>query len=219
MNVHREMTIVLADDHPIYRKGLKDVIESNLRFRVCGEADDGETALALIRELRPRIAVLDIEMPRRNGIDVARALQKEKLPVAVIIITMYDDDELFNDSMEAGAMGYILKDSATLEIIRGIERVAEGEFYVSAAMSSPAFQKKREFNPAQKERLGLYLLTNMERQVLKLISEEKSTKDISELLSISTRTVDNHRMHICTKLNLAGAYALIRFATKYRSLM
>ncbi len=219
MTTEGETTIVLADDHPIFRKGLRDVIEANLRFCVCGEAGDGEAALALIREHRPRVAVVDIEMPGCNGIEVTRAVDREKLPVSIIILTMYDDDDLFNEVMEAGAMGYILKDSAILEIVRGITRVAEGEFYVSAAMSSSTLRRKSEFQPIQRERLGLHLLTGRERQILQLIASEKSSREISEELNISPRTVDNHRVNICAKLNLSGVYTLIRFATKYKPLI
>lgn len=214
-----ETTVIIADDHPIFRKGLRDVIDSDPRFRVCGEAEDGETALSLIIREEPRVAVLDIEMPRISGIDVVRAVQSKHLPVSCIILTMYNDEELFDEAMEAGVRGYILKDSAILEIVRGIASVSEGEYFVSAAMTPAAFRNRNDTAPLLKERSGLHRLTEMEKVILRLIASEKSTKEISENLHISPRTVDNHRAHICSKLHLSGAYALITFAVKNKALL
>lgn len=217
--MNHDTTIVLADDHPIFRKGLRDVIEQNQHFRVCGEAENGERAFALITEHRPNVAILDIEMPKMSGIEVARAVFKMNLPTSLIILTMYEDENLFNDAMDAGVMGYILKDSAILEIVRGITKVAEGECFISSALTSTALRKRNDYQPQHKERLGLQLLSQTEKHILRLIAEDRTTREISELLHISPRTVDNHRSHICTKLNLTGVHALIRFAVKYKSVI
>lgn len=217
--MNQDTTIVLADDHPIFRKGLRDVLETAPHFAVCGEADNGEMAFALIEQHRPTVAVLDIEMPKMNGIEVARMVLKSNIPTSLIILTMYDDENLFNDAMEAGVMGYILKDNAIVEILRGVTKVAQGECYISAALTSNVLRKKNDFQPLHKERLGLHLLTHAEKIILRLIAEDKTTKEISEELHISPRTVDNHRAHISTKLNITGIYALIKFAVKYRSLL
>jgi two-component system, NarL family, response regulator DegU len=217
--MNQATSIVIADDHPVFRKGLRGIIESSPKFHVIGEAEDGETALALIREHQPNIAVLDIEMPKMTGLDVARVVKNETLPVALIILTMYDDGDLFDEAMDTGIMGYVLKDSAILEIVRGITNVAEGEYFVSAAMTSMALQKIPEYQPQQRERLGLHLLTQAEKQILRHIAADKTTKEISEVLHVSRRTVDNHRAHICAKLHLSGAFALIKFAVKHKSLL
>ena len=212
-------TVIIADDHPIFRKGLRDVIESSARFQVVGEADDGGAALDLIRKEVPDVAVLDIEMPQLSGIEIVRALRAERITVAVLILTMYDDEDLFNEVMDAGAQGYVLKDSAILEIVRGISAVARGEMFVSAAMTSAALRGKTESPTDQRTRLGLHLLTPTEKRVLRLIAEDRSSREISEMLNVSPRTVDNHRSHICSKLKITGVYALIRFAAKHRALL
>lgn len=215
----RETTIIIADDHPVFRKGLRDIIESQAQFNVLADAGDGEQALALITQHLPSVAVLDIEMPKLSGVDVTREVLKRNLPVSIIILTMYEDEDLYNEVMEAGAMGYILKDSAILEIVRGIGKVAEGEIYVSSAMTSAALRGKTESQSQLRDRLGLHLLSNMEKRVLRLVAEDRTTKEISEAIGISSRTVDNHRAHICSKLKITGVYALIKFAVKYRSLL
>jgi DNA-binding NarL/FixJ family response regulator len=214
--MNEPITVVIADDHPIFRKGLRDIIAADARFHVAGEAGDGPTALALIEKLLPRIAVLDVEMPGLTGIDVTRRIAAKKLPVSVIILTMYDDDDMFTEAMECGAMGYMLKDSAITDIARGLVMVAAGEFFVSSAMTSAALHGRGEHDPQFEQRVGLHHLTPAERSVLRLIAAEKSTQEIAVELHISRRTVDNHRHHICSKLNLTGAYALIRFAVQHR---
>jgi DNA-binding NarL/FixJ family response regulator len=219
MSIPNQTTVIIADDHPIFRKGLRHIIDSSSRFRVVGEADDGAAAWDLIRKEMPGVAILDIEMPNLGGLEVARKVQKDNLPVSILILTMYQDEDVFNEAMEAGAMGYILKDSAILEIIRGLTKVADGEVFVSSAMTSVALRGKSEARPQQRERLGLQLLTQAERRVLRLIAEERTSKEIAEVLNISLRTVENHRSHICAKLRITGVHALITFAVKYRSLL
>ena len=212
-------TIIIADDHPVFRKGLRDVIEGSAKFQVLGEADDGQAALELIMKEVPAVAILDIEMPKLSGIDIVRKVHEACLPVSTLILTMYEDEDLFNEAMDAGAMGYILKDSAILEIVRGITKVAEGEIFVSSAMTSAALRGRTEAEPQQRKRIGLHLLTQTELRVLRLIAEDKTSKEISAELNISPRTVDNHRAHICAKLKITGVYALIKFAVKYKSLL
>lgn len=212
-------TVIIADDHPIFRKGLRDVIEGSARFHVIGEADDGDEALSLIRREKPAIAVLDIEMPKRSGIDIVRIVREEHLPVSTMILTMYDDEDLFNEAMDAGAMGYILKDSAILEIVRGIGKVAAGEIFISSVMTSAAMRGKANGPSTHREKLGLHLLTHTERRILRYIGDDKTTKEISEELNISPRTVDNHRAHICSKLKITGVHALIKFAVNYKTLL
>lgn len=212
-------TVIVADDHPVFRKGLRDIIDGSARFQVVGEAEDGQAALELIRKVRPAVAVLDIEMPELSGVDIVRTLRAEHIPVSVLILTMYDDEDLFNEVMDAGAQGYVLKDSAILEIVRGISSVARGEMFVSSVMTSAALRGRPESPTDQRARLGLHLLTPTEKRVLRLIAEDRSSREISELLSVSPRTVDNHRSHICSKLKITGVYALIRFAAKHRALL
>jgi DNA-binding NarL/FixJ family response regulator len=212
-----EPTVIIADDHPILRKCLRDVTEHSARFRVLGEASDGAVVLALILEEIPDVAILDIEMPGLSGIDILRKVRDAGLHVSSLILTMYDDEDMFNQAVNAGAMGYILKDGAILEILKGLSKAARGEIFVSAAMTSAALRGKTEAHPQLRKRLGLHLLTPVERRVLPLIAEDKTTREISETLSVSPRTVDNHRAHICAKLKITGVNALIKFAVRYKA--
>lgn len=212
-------TVIIADDHPVFRKGLRDIIGSNAHLQVIGEADNGEAALALIMQHVPDVAVLDIEMPGLSGIEIVRRVREAALPVATLILTMYEDEDVFTEAMSAGAMGYMLKDSAILEIVRAVTSVAQGGIYISAALTSTVLRARNGATPQQREKLGLHLLSPTELRVLRMIADDKTSREISEELHISPRTVDNHRAHICAKLKLTGVHALIKFAFRHRSLL
>ncbi len=212
-------TVIIADDHPVFRKGLRDIIGSNGHLQVIGEADDGEAALALITTQVPDVAVLDIEMPGLSGIEIVRRVREAALPVATLILTMYEDEDVFMEAMNAGAMGYMLKDSAILEIVRAVTSVAQGGIYISAALTSTVLRARNGATPQQREKIGLHLLSPTELRVLRMIADDKTSREISEELHISPRTVDNHRAHICAKLKLTGVHALIRFALRHRALL
>lgn len=212
-------TVIIADDHPVFRKGLRDIIGSNGHLQVIGEADNGEAALALIMKEVPDVAVLDIEMPGLSGIEIVRRVRDAALPVAMLILTMYEDEDVFTEAMSAGAMGYMLKDSAILEIVRAVTSVAQGGIYISAALTSTVLRARNGATPQQREKLGLHLLSPTELRVLRLIADDKTSREISEELHISPRTVDNHRAHICAKLKITGVHALIKFALRNRALL
>lgn len=212
-------TVIIADDHPVFRKGLRDIIGSNAHLQVIGEADNGETALALIMQQVPDVAVLDIEMPGLSGIEIVRRVREAALPVATLILTMYEDEDVFTEAMSAGAMGYMLKDSAILEIVRAVTSVAQGGIYISAALTSTVLRARNGATPQQREKLGLHLLSPTELRVLRMIADDKTSREISEELHISPRTVDNHRAHICAKLKLTGVHSLIKFALRNRALL
>lgn len=212
-------TVIIADDHPVFRKGLRDIIGSNAHLQVIGEADNGETALALIMQQVPDVAVLDIEMPGLSGIEIVRRVREAALPVAMLILTMYEDEDVFTEAMSAGAMGYMLKDSAILEIVRAVTSVAQGGIYISAALTSTVLRARNGATPQQREKLGLHLLSPTELRVLRMIADDKTSREISEELHVSPRTVDNHRAHICAKLKLTGVHSLIKFALRNRALL
>jgi DNA-binding NarL/FixJ family response regulator len=212
-------TVIIADDHPVFRKGLRDIIGSNAHLQVIGEADNGETALALIMKEVPDVAVVDIEMPGLSGIEIVRRVRESALPVAMLILTMYEDEDVFTEAMSAGAMGYMLKDSAILEIVRAVTSVAQGGIYISAALTSTVLRARNGATPQQREKLGLHLLSPTELRVLRMIADDKTSREISEELHISPRTVDNHRAHICGKLKLTGVHSLIKFALRHRALL
>jgi len=210
-----QITVYIADDHPLFRRGVHEVIEENARFRLVGEAGDGEGALKDIRRLLPDVAVLDVEMPKLSGLDVARSIQRDGLGVSVILLTVHDEDVLFHKAREYGVMGYILKDSASEDLHVAIESVAAGDGFISAAVMKHAMRSKRQ-DTSGPNLIALDSLTVAERNVLRLIAEHKSTKEIAAELNNSPRTIGNHRVSICHKLNLHGALTLVRFAVENR---
>jgi DNA-binding NarL/FixJ family response regulator len=208
-----EIRIVIADDHPIVRKGLRSSIEEDPGLTVIGEASDGETALAMIKRLKPDVAVLDIDMPKMDGLAVGREVAKQKLKTEIIFLTFHSDEDLFRAAVEIGGKGYILKDSASQEIVAGVRAVAAGRPYLSSAITAQMLQKKETPPKAMGEELTSRL-TPTERRVMHLIAQGKSSKDIGAELSIHYRTVENHRTNICRKFEIEGegANALLRFA-------
>ncbi|PLX32833.1 MAG: DNA-binding response regulator [Ignavibacteria bacterium] len=212
----RLIDIVIADDHPLFRKGLHDVIEAEENLNIIGEAGDGATAYQLITTHKPQVAVLDIDMPEMNGLDLSEQLFKEKSSTGVIILTMYDDEALFNRAMDLGVTGYVLKDSAADDIVQGIETVAHGGYFLSPTLAGHAIKKNASFKEKQEERLGLMQLTPSERKILTMIAKEMTSAEIGNALHISPRTVEHHRSNIIGKLGLSGQYALVRFALQHR---
>ena len=205
-----QVRILLADDHPVVRKGLRMAIEEDVGLSIVGEAADGEAALALIVELLPQIAVLDIDMPKLDGFQVAREIAARHLPVATIFLTMHTGEDPFRAAMDLRAKGYILKDSAMLEIVAGIRAVAAGQPYLSSALTARLLQPPAPAGAPNDVLVSRLTLT--ERRIVQLIAADKSSKEIGEELSIQYRTIENHRTNICRKLGLEGANALLRFA-------
>lgn len=215
-----QIQVLIADDHPIVRKGLRTSIEEDPGIKVVAEASDGELALALVKKLRPHIAVLDIDMPKLDGLSVAREIVRQKLQTEIIFLTFHADEELFRTAMDLGSKGYILKDSAAQEIVAGVRAVAAGRHYLSSAITANLLQRREK--PEEKKKHALAeLLTPTEYRIMQLIADGKSSKEIGAELSIHYRTVENHRTNICRKLSLEGegANALLRFALQNRSLL
>lgn len=210
-------TVLIAEDHPVFRKGLTDVLRADATFRIVGEAADGERALALVRELRPRIAVLDIDMPKASGLAVAEAIQRDGLDTAVVMLTMYQDAKMLRRALDLGAKGYLLKDSAVTDIIACLQMVAAGRAYISAALSNELLERRADLPVA--ELSALAALSPAERRVLQRIAGGLTSAEIGQALGISPKTVENHRTHICRKLGLHGPQALLRFALEHRTLL
>jgi len=212
----KSISIVIADDHPIVRKGLREILEDERSFHVVGECENGTDALECIRERKPDVAIIDIDMPEMSGLDVAAVAHRDRLGTALLILTITDSAEMFNQAMEYGVTGYILKDAAVTDLVQGVRKVLRGEYFFSASMASKALlkQRSRDNMPALPSRFSE--LTPTERKILRFIAEDKSTSEIADILSISKRTVDTHRAHISQKLDLHGSYALVRFALQNR---
>ena len=212
-----EIRIVIADDHPIFRAGLKQTIESAPRFKVVGDAPDGQTALRLIEELRPEVIVLDINMPLLDGLEVVNEIRQRRLPGEIVFLTMHSEEAMFNKALALGVKGYVLKDSATTDIVNCLNAVITGQSYTSPTLTAYLFKRAARRTDATQQLPGLADLTPTERAVLRLIAEYKTSKEIADELHIHYRTVENYRSSICTKLNLRGSHALIKFALQHQA--
>jgi DNA-binding NarL/FixJ family response regulator len=210
-------TIVVADDHPLFRRGVTTTISQAEEFQVIGEADDGEQALDMLDRLRPDLALVDISMPVMDGLRLVRAARARGVTCAFVILTMFRDDEYFVEAMELGVMGYLLKDGATDEVIACLRAVARGKHYVSPAMSDLLVLRAK--GSAKDPAGSLNSLTPTERRIIRMIAEGKTSKDIAENLNVSFHTVNNHRAHICEKLHLEGPNRLLQFALEHKSIL
>jgi DNA-binding NarL/FixJ family response regulator len=208
--------VLVADDHPLFRKGLTDVLAGEPSFQVVAEATTGSDALTLIRRLQPRIAVLDIQMPGPDGLEVAGRVSDEGLEVDIVILTMHRDRQTFERALDLGVRGYVLKDSAVNEIVACLHMIAVGRAYISPGLSTELLDR-RAARDADDLETALSLLTPAERRVLTLIARGLTTAAIAEELGNSPRTIENHRSHICRKLDLSGPQALLRYAIERKT--
>ena len=215
-----KIKVLIADDHPIFRVGLVNVIKQNPKIDMVNEAENGEQALAMIRELKPDVAVLDVEMPGLNGLQVCEILNEENCPTKILILTLFKEISIYNKAMEIGAMGYLLKEHAPGELITAIETIARGEKYISHALQASLTQGKSHLIVDPKIKEVVDKLSNTEKKILKLIAEQKTTKEIAGKLFISEKTVENHRYNINKKLGLEGGQNnLLKFAIENKALI
>ena len=208
----QQVTILIVDDHPLLRRGVRDLIAESQRFRIVGEASDGEDAMRLVLSLKPEIAIVDIDMPRLNGLEMARALRRMDLPVSILLLTMYKEEDMFNAAMDLGAKAYVVKDNAANDVLAALEKVAQGETFLSSAMWDAGRRRGDRVQELLLSKPQLETLTPSERRILKLVGEDYTSKEIANALDLSVRTVDNHRQNICRKLNLHGTHSLLKFA-------
>jgi DNA-binding NarL/FixJ family response regulator len=215
--VKTEIKVVIADDHPLVRDGLRRAIEATPNLKVVAEAGDGQVALERIQSLNPDVAVLDIDMPLMSGFDVARALRERGVPSAVIFLTIHREEDFFNEALDLGARGYVLKDSAATDIVAAIKAVAEGQHFTSPAMTSYLVNRSRRAAEFRRGKPTLNDLTPTERRILTLIADYKTSKEIADELGVSHRTIETHRANICQKLELKGSHSLMKFALSHKS--
>jgi DNA-binding NarL/FixJ family response regulator len=208
--------VMIVDDHPLFRQGLKQAVEGDSRFAVVGEADNGQKALQLILQLHPDVAVLDVNLPGLNGLEVAAALRAQKSKVSLVILTMLKDEQAFNRALNLGIHGYVLKENITDEILNCIAAVSRNEAYVSPSMSEFLLRRRGRADTLASHKPGLDDLTVAEKRILKRVAAGKTTKEIAAELFISPRTVESHRANICEKLELTGANRLLQFALENR---
>ncbi len=202
------MRVLLADDHQIVRQGLRGLLEK-AGHEVVGEASDGHEALRLARTLSPDVAVLDLSMPHLNGLDAAREMHRVVPEIKTILLTMFTDKEYVLQAMKAGAKGYVLKTQAAEDLIRAIREISRGEVYLSPGVAASVVEAYLDRSDAPADRL-----TPRERQILQLIAEGNTTKEVAGLLNISFKTAESHRNHIMKKLDLHDVAGLVRYAVK-----
>jgi two-component system, NarL family, response regulator DegU len=210
------ISVVLADDHPLFRQGLEQTIKSDSRLKLVGQANNGSEALQLIQTLKPDIAVLDLNMPQLTGLDIAARVRDDELRTRIILLTMVQEEAAFSRAMNLGVSGYILKESAAIEIANGLIAVAAGLPFVSPALSTFMLKRRQRIESLAQRTPTLEDLTVAERRVLKRIAEKRSSKEIAIELEVSPRTVDTHRANIGAKLGLKGSNSLLQFAIENR---
>jgi DNA-binding NarL/FixJ family response regulator len=208
---------LIVDDHPLFRGGLRQVVQGDSRFELVGEAGDGLAAWQAIQEKKPDVAVLDVNLPGISGLDIARKISDQKLRTRVIILTMFKEEDLINRALDLGVNGFVLKENAVEDIVNAIVAAAEGGHYLSPAVSGFLVRRHRRAEALTAGKPGLDDLTKAECRILKLVAEKKTSREIAVELFISPRTVEAHRANICTKLNLRGSHSLLQFALENRS--
>jgi DNA-binding NarL/FixJ family response regulator len=212
-----ETRIVIADDHPVFLKGLVHVIKGDPGFRVVAECSNGREALASIEDLKPQIAILDVNMPGLTGLSAAREIARRKLPMEIVFLTIHSEEDLFREAMDTGAKGYLLKETASEDILKALRAVALGQHYVTPSLIGYLARFSRRSPAVSEEMLGLRNLTPTERRIMTLIADQKSSREIAAELFIHYRTVENHRTNICQKLSLHGHNALFKFAIQHKT--
>ncbi len=208
----QETTILIVDDHPLLRRGVRDVIAENPRFRIVGEASDGAEAIRQVSGLKPDIAIIDVDMPRVSGFELLRRLRQLPSTAMAVILTMYKEEDVFNTAMDLGAKAFVVKENAANDIMAALEKVTHGETYLSPAMFEAGQRRSDRVQELLLNKPQIETLTPSERRILKLIGEDFTSKEIANFLKLSVRTVDNHRQNICRKLNLHGTHSLLKFA-------
>lgn len=212
----KEIRVIIADDHPIFRTGLRQIIVSE-KILIIAEASNGEEAFEKVKELKPDIVILDINMPVMNGLEVLEKIKGTKINVKSILLTGHNNEKMFNKAMDTGASGYVLKENASSDLIDCIYTVCKGDYYISPIISNLLFNRNKKRREFEENNPDIYLLTEIERTVLKKIAESKSSKEISDDLFVSIRTIEKHRENICNKLKIHGSNALLKFAIDNKS--
>ena len=208
---HSPLCVVLADDHPIVRAGIRAELEKIPDVTVAAEAEDGRQALELIKQHQPNVVFMDISMKGLNGLEATARITREFPQVRVIILSMHQNEEYFWQALKAGASGYLLKKAATTELASALRRVAAGEIYLTREISNRLI-KKLPLQQLSHQKSPLEKLTDRQREILQLIAEGQTTKAIALILKVSPKTVEYHRAKLMERLNIFDVPGLVRFA-------
>ncbi|MCD6294920.1 MAG: response regulator transcription factor [Deltaproteobacteria bacterium] len=212
----KKKTVLIVDDHPLFREGLKSLLAGHSGFEVVGEAGTGREALLKAEELRPDLVVMDLSLPDQSGIDVTRSIRGLLSETRIMMLSMHSKIDYITEAFQVGATGYVVKESASERLIECLETVSRGEYFIDASLSHQVAKNLMESGEkaAKITDAGYGLLTSREQQVMRLIAEGLATKKIAEKLFISPKTVENHRTNIMNKLDLHSAMELVRYAAK-----
>lgn len=202
-------TVYIADDHAMVREGLAALVTKSPHIKVIGQCGEGLNVVEAVMQLQPDVVLLDIEMPGLNGLDVCRELSKKVKRTAIVMLTMHDDEEFIAKALDNGASGYILKESAADRLSEAIDAVARGEVYLGPGIPRSVLRRvgKKGVDPYDR-------LTSRERQVLQMIAEGKTNRDVSKTLGLAVKTVDTHRARLMRKLDIHDQTTLVKFALR-----
>lgn len=210
--------VLLADDHGLLRKGVRSVLMHDASVDIVGEAGDGGEAVRLAETLEPDVVVIDVAMPGLNGLDAAAQMTRRSKRIGVIVLTMYSDEEYLVRAVSSGVRGYLLKDSAEPDLIRAVKAVAAGKTFFSAAIANMLIDDYVARLQRSEIRDSYELLTDREKQVLQLLAEGKTNKDVATILSLGLSTVESHRLNLMKKLDLHNTAELVLYAVRKKIL-
>ena len=208
------VNILLADDHDVVRRGLREMLNAHDDWRVCGEASNGRDAVRIALDLKPDVAILDLSMPELNGLEATRQIRRELPRTEVLIFTMHETDELIREVLAAGARGYVLKSDAGLHLITAIEALSHHKPFFTAKVSQTLLDAYLKSAARPDEESAFSTLTDREREIVQMLAEGKSNKEIATQLSISVKTVETHRSTVMRKLGINSIVELVHYAIR-----
>ena len=210
--MNRKIRILICDDHALFREGVNTILTAHPNFEIVGQASDGREAVDLTRQLHPDVVLMDISMPVLKGFDAARRVRKTQPGAKVLILTIYDDEDMVARCLSAGVSGYVLKDAPPAQLVYAIEAVSKGERYMSPRVAKSVVD--RYVAGTEQTRTRYDLLSDREREILVLLAEGESMKDVAQRLRLSVKTVDAHKVNLMRKLELHDRSELIRYAVR-----
>jgi DNA-binding NarL/FixJ family response regulator len=211
----KTLRVLIADDHEIVRHGVRKMLETQVDVEVCGESANGREAVAEAARLKPHLVVMDIAMPEMNGLEATRQILKDNPAVEVLILTMHESEELVRNVLAAGARGYVLKSDVTDSLISAVRALARHQVFISSKVAEVVLQGYLSHRAEPGAQAGLPVeISPREREIVQLVAEGRSNKDVAEVLHISVKTVETHRSHIMSKLDLHSVSDLVRYAIR-----